>query len=74
MPVVTPQVLDSSPNPGGVGGVGGTPYDGLHREASPESRTFFRLQLCERVGVSLVEVHKRVGQSVTRVCKRAQKG
>ena len=73
MPVVTPQVLDSSPNPGGVGG-GGTPYDGLHREASPESHTFFRLQLCERVWVSLVEVYKRVGQSVTRVCKRVQKG
>ena len=37
-------------------GVGGTPHDGLYREAPPERGTFFRLQLCEREGISLVEV------------------
>ena len=32
----------------------GTPYDGLYREAPPERGTFFRLQVYERVGISLV--------------------
>ena len=31
--------------------------------------TFFRLQVYERVGISLVEVHERVGKSVISVCK-----
>ena len=35
---------------------------------------FFRLQVYERVGISLVEVYKRVGKSVIWVCERAQKG
>ena len=52
----------------------GTPYDGLCGEAPPERGTFFRLQVYERVGISLVEVYKRVGKSVIWVCKRAQKG
>ena len=39
---------------GGWGG--GTPYDGLHREALPERGTFFRLQVYERVGILLLEV------------------
>ena len=37
-----------------------------------ERGIFFRLQLCERVGISLVEVYKRVGKSVVWVCKRVQ--
>ena len=42
----------------GVGG-GGTPYNGLYEEAPPERGTFFRLQVYEWVGISLVEVYKR---------------
>ena len=52
---------------------GGTPYDGLYGKAPPERGTFFRLQVYERVGISLVEVYKRVGKSVIWVCERAQK-
>ena len=47
----------------GPGG-GGTPYNGLYGEAPPERGTFFRLQVYERVGISQVEVYKRVGKSV----------
>ena len=32
-------------------GEGGTPYNGLYGEASPEKGTFFRLQVYERVGI-----------------------
>ena len=46
------------------GGGGGTPYNGLYGEASPERGTFFRLQVYKRVGISPVEVYKRVGKSV----------
>ena len=49
-------------------------YDGLYREAPPERGTFFRLQVYERVGISLVEVYERVWKSVIWVCERAQKG
>ena len=52
------------PKPGG----GRTPYNGLYGEAPPERGTFFRLQVCERVGISLVEVSERVGKSVIAVC------
>ena len=41
-------------------GGGGTPYDGLYGEALPERGTFFRLQVYESAGISLVEVYKRV--------------
>ena len=46
---------------------GGTPYNGLYGEAPFERGTFFRLQVYkhdERVGISQVEVYKRVGKSV----------
>ena len=46
------------------GGGEGTPYNGLYGEAPPERGTFFRLQVYKRVGISQVEVHKRVGKSV----------
>jgi len=36
---------------------GGMPYNGLYREAQPERGNFFRLQVYERVGISLVEVY-----------------
>ena len=46
---------------------GGTPYNGPYAsgEAPPQRGTFFfRLQVYERVGISLVEVYERVGKSV----------
>ena len=46
-----------------IPGGGGTPYNGLYGEAPPERGTFFRLQVYERVGISQVEVYKRVGKS-----------
>ena len=58
--------------PGG-GVLGATPYHGLYREALPESGTFFRLQVYERVGLSLVEVHKRVGKSEFYGLKKSRK-
>ena len=39
-----------------LGGGGGTPFNGLYKEALPEMGTFFNLQVYERVGISLVEV------------------
>ena len=56
--------------PGGEG----TPYNGLYGKAPPKRGTFFRLQVYERVGISLVQVYKTVGKFVIRICKRAQKG
>ena len=44
--------------------VGGTPYIGLYWEALPKRGTFFRLQIYKRVGISQVEMYKRVGESV----------
>ena len=35
---------------------GGTPYNGLYGEATPERGTFFRLEVYKRVGISRVEV------------------
>ena len=37
----------------------GTPCDGLYREAPPERGIFFRLQVYERVGISLDDVCER---------------
>ena len=48
-------------------GEGGTPYNGLYREAPPERGTFFRLQVYKMVGISQDEVYKRVGKSVISV-------
>ena len=39
-------------------GVEGTPYDGLYGELPPERGIFFRLQVHERVRISLLEVYK----------------
>ena len=49
--------------PGGGGGRD-TAYNGLYGEAPPERGTFFRLQVYKRVGISQVEVYKRVAKSV----------
>ena len=40
---------------------GDTPYDGLYGEAPPERGIFLRLQVYDRVGISLAEAYKRVG-------------
>ena len=39
----------------------GTPYNGLYGESPPGMGTCYQLQVTERVGISLVEVYKRVG-------------
>ena len=44
------------------GGKRSTPYNGLYGEAPPERGTFFGLQVYKRVGISQVEVYKRVGK------------
>ena len=54
------------------GGGGGTLYDGLYGEAPFDKGIFFRLQVYDRVGISLVKVYKRVRKSV--ICERARKG
>ena len=56
------------------GGGGGILYDGLYGEALPDRGIFFRLEVYERVAISLVEVYKRVGKSVIWICERAEKG
>ena len=45
----------------------------LYGEAMPKRDTFYRLQVYERVGISLVEVYERVWHSIILVCKKAQK-
>ena len=61
---------------GGGGGVGvGTSYSGPYQEVSKERGTFLRPQVYERVGISLVEVYKRVDREIDlSVCKKTQKG
>ena len=44
--------------------MGGTPYDGLYGEAPPERGIFFRLQVYERVGISLDEVYERASARI----------
>ena len=40
-----------------IGAPRGIPFHGLYRKAPPKSGTFFRLQVKQRVGISLVEVY-----------------
>ena len=47
------QLAEAITNPGG----------GLYGEASPERGTFFRLLVYKSVGISQIEVYKRVGKS-----------
>ena len=49
---------------------GGTSYDSLYGEAPPERGIFFRLHVYERVGISLIDVFKRLEKSAIWVCKR----
>ena len=50
-----------------------TLYNGIYAEALPERGTFFRFQVYERVGISLVDVYETVGTSFHSVI-RSQKG
>ena len=50
-----------------------THYNGLYCKAPPKSGTVFRLQVYERVWISLVEVHDRVEKSLIFVCKKSRK-
>ena len=59
-------------NPGGGGGTR-TPYDGLDGEALAARGNFNRLQVYERMGISLLEVYMRVRKPVIWVCERAQR-
>ena len=56
---------------------GGTPYNGLHGVAVRPNKGDVNFRLSEgtisRVGISLVEVYERLGISVIKVCKKAQK-
>ena len=45
-----------------------TPYNCLYGEVQPVRDTFIALNVYERVGISVVEVCKRVGKTVTSVC------
>ena len=48
---------------GGGGCWGGSPCDDLYGKAPPKRGTFSSLQVCEKVGISLVKEYKRVGKS-----------
>ena len=52
------------------GGGRGTLYNDIYGEAVPERGTFFRGQVCQRVGNSRIEVYERVGISIISVLKR----
>ena len=48
----------------------GTPYNGLNWEAPPERCILFRIQVFQRVRISLVEEFERVGKFVIAVSER----
>ena len=55
---------------GRQGGWGCTLFNGPYGEALAEKITFFRFEVYERMGVSLVEVYDKVQKSVIVVCER----
>ena len=55
------------------GGRGLLPIMAYTGRLRPGGDTFFRLQVYERAGISLVEVYKRVGKSVILVREGAQR-
>ena len=61
-------VITKNFNPGGSY----SPMD-LYGKAPPERGIFFRLQVYERVGISLFDVYKKVRKSVIWACERAQR-
>ena len=62
-----------SPAPSVCGGGQVLPMMAYMWRLRPKGGAFFRLQVYERVEISLVVVYKRVGKSVIWVCERAQK-
>ena len=50
----------------------GTLYNDLYGEAPPRRGIFFRFLELKRVGISLVEVHEKAGNSVITISKKAQ--
>ena len=53
---------------------GCTPFNDPYGKAPPEKDNFLRLEVYERVGVSLIEVYDKVGRSVIVVCERTKEG
>ena len=51
-------------------GGGGTPCSGLYGVPPPEGTVFCRLQVYQRVGVTLVKVYEKVGKSVISFVRR----
>ena len=69
---IVKKLIDHKDRCGGGGG-GVLPimaYKGRFRQ---KRGTFFRLQVYETVGISLVEVYERVGKSLIWVCDRVNK-
>ena len=54
---------------GGGGGV--LPIMAYTGRLRPKGVPLFRLQVCERIAILLIEVYERVGKSVIWVCERA---
>ena len=53
---------------------GGTPHNELYGAEAPRERgTFFRLQVFNKIEISLAEVYERAGKYVISVSKKAQK-
>lgn len=62
-------VHNGATSPGGI-----LPNNGQYEEALSERGTIFRLQVYERVGISLVEVFERVGNLHISVGKKTPEG
>ena len=58
---------------GDGGGGEGSSYDGLHGEAPLERDIFLRLQVYERVGISLVDKKGNLSLGYVKVPKRANR-
>ena len=55
------------------GGGKGSSYDGLYGEAPPERGIFLRLQVYERVGISLVDKKGNLSLGYVKIPKRANR-
>ena len=56
-----------------MGGGGGSSYEGLYGEAPLERDIFLRLQVYERVGISLVDKKGNLSLGYVKVPKRANR-
>ena len=52
---------------------GGTSYTGLYGEALTKRGTFFKIQECKRVGISIAEVYEWAWKPAISICKKARK-